>query len=100
MSALARQGKLTREEAWREYTEPPFVEDGLVAYFQKRISLSDNEYKSIMAEPPRRWQEFPTYKRRFEQLRPLFKILADANLVTRSFYLKYCFPSESQEVSS
>lgn len=74
--------------------EPPHVEEELVRYFQKRLGLSENEYASIMADAPRSWWEFPTYKKRFERFRPLFKILADANLVTRSFYLKYCFPSE------
>ena len=93
LSALVRTGKLSREEAWAEYNTPPHVEEELVGYFQKRLGLSDNEYKSIMAEPPRSWHEFPTYKQRFERFRPLFRVLADANLVTRSFYLKYCFPA-------
>lgn len=92
LAALARQGEITREEAWRRYCKPPHVEDDLILYVQKRLGLSDNEYKSIMAAPARRWQEFPTYKKRFEAFRPMFKILADRNLVTRSFYLKYCFP--------
>ena len=38
------------------------------------------------------WTDYPTYKTRFERLRSLFRLLADANLVPRSFYLKYCFP--------
>jgi N-acetyl sugar amidotransferase len=92
LSALARQGKISREEAWRRYCEPPHVQDDLILYVQKRLGVSDNEYKSIMATPAHRWQEFPTYKKRFETFRPLFKLLADRNLVTRSFYLKYCFP--------
>ena len=93
LSALVRNGSLSREEAWAEYNTPPHVEDELVSYFQKRLGLSDNEYKSVMAAPPRSWHEFPTYKKRFERFRPLFRVLADANLVTRSFYLKYCFPA-------
>lgn len=93
LAALVRQGKLSREEAWERYMEPPHVEEELVRYFQKRLGLSDNEYRSIMAEKPHSWWEFPTYKKRFERYRPLFKLLADANLVPRSFYLKYCFPS-------
>ncbi len=93
LSALARQGKISREEAWEIYCQPPQIEEQLVDYFQKRLSLSDNEYKSQMAAPPRSWREFPTYKKRFERFRPLFRILADANLVTRSFYMKYCFPT-------
>ena len=54
----------------------------------------DTEYIKIMNKPPRYWQDFPTYKKRFEQLQPLFKILAKSNLVPMSFYLKYCFPTE------
>lgn len=96
LSALVRLGKMSREEAWAAYNCPPHIEDELVAYFQKRLALSDNEYSSIMAAPPRSWHEFPTYKKRFERFRPLFRILADANLVTRSFYLKYCFPTPEE----
>lgn len=95
LAALARQGLMTREEAWEIYCKPPHVEDELLSYFQKRLGLSDNEYKSVMAEPPRSWREFPTYKKRFERFRPLFKILAKANLVPMSFYLKYCFPTKA-----
>lgn len=45
-----------------------------------------------MSSPPKSWTEYPTYKRRFERLRPLFRALAAADLVPMSFYLKYCFP--------
>ncbi len=95
LSALVRNGKMDRTEAWTRYNEPPHIEDELVAYFQKRLGLSENEYASIMAQPPRDWHEFPTYKKRFERMRPVFKVLADANLVPRSFYLKYCFPAKT-----
>lgn len=94
LSALARNARMDRAAAWREYNQPPHIEEELVSYFQKRLGLSENEYVSIMAEPPRNWYEFPTYKKRFERLRPVFKVLADANLVPRSFYLKYCFPAK------
>ena len=48
----------------------------------------------MMNKAPKFWYEFPNYKKRFERLRPLFFILAKANLVPMSFYLKYCFPSK------
>jgi hypothetical protein len=48
-----------------------------------------------MNQPPRSWQDYPTYKRRFERLRPLFSVLAKADLVPMSFYLKYCFPAKA-----
>lgn len=94
LSSLVRNGKMDRAEAWAEYNEPPHIEQELVTYFQKRLGLSENEYASIMAKPTKFWYEFRTYKRRFERMRPVFKILADANLVPRSFYLKYCFPTK------
>ncbi|HEY4942136.1 MAG TPA: N-acetyl sugar amidotransferase [Rhizomicrobium sp.] len=93
LSALVRNGKITREEAWSEYNTPPQVEEELLAYFKKRLELSEQEYERIMALPPRSWREFPTYKKRFERLRPLFAVLAKTNLVPMSFYLKYCFPA-------
>lgn len=92
LSALVRNGLMPRAQAWAEYNTPPVVEDELVAYFKKRLGLSDAEYEAKMAEPPKSWQQFPTYKGRFERLRPLFAVLARHNLVPMSFYLKYCFP--------
>lgn len=92
LSALVRMGKMDREAAWREYNTPPHIEEGLVDYFKKRLQISDFEYQKIMSESPKSWWEFPTYKKRFESLRPLFSVLAKSNLVPMSFYLKYCFP--------
>ncbi|KLD97791.1 N-acetyl sugar amidotransferase [Aliarcobacter butzleri] len=92
LSALVRNGKRDRLEAWKEYNTPPHIEKDLLEYFKKRLELSDEEYEKIMARKSKSWQEYPTYKKTFELLRPLFKILAKANLVPMSFYLKYCFP--------
>lgn len=92
LAAQVRSGELSREAAWAEYCRPPQVEHELLAYFKKRLGLSDAEYASTMAAPPKSWYEYPTYKGRFERLRPLFGVLARRNLVPMSFYLKYCFP--------
>lgn len=92
LSAVVRMGTMSRKQAWEEYNLPPTNEPELVSYFKKRLDLSDEEYNSVMQSKPHYWWEFETYKKRFEKLRPLFKILAKANLVPMSFYLKYCFP--------
>ncbi len=99
LAARVRMGTLSRHEAWAEYNTPPRVEEELVSYFKKRLGISDAEYERIMAAEPRSWHEFPTYKKRFERLRPFFAVLAKANLVPMSFYLKYCFPAKIDEVS-
>lgn len=98
LSAKVRNGKMDRNAAIREYYDtPPFIEDGLIDYIKKRMGFSNEEYSRIMAAKPRYWYEFPTYKKRFERLRPLFKILYKANLVPKSFYMKYCFPANNNK---
>jgi hypothetical protein len=99
LAALVRMGSITREKAWKEYNTEPRIERELLDYVRKRLDLSEEEYRRIMSEAPRSWQEFPTYKRRFEVLRPLFYSLAKANLVPMSFYLKYCFPVKKSNQS-
>jgi hypothetical protein len=55
--------------------------------------LSLQEYENLFINKDRKtWREFKTYKKRFESLRFLFYLFAEANLVPYSFYLKYCFP--------
>ncbi|WP_287963451.1 N-acetyl sugar amidotransferase [Alcanivorax sp.] len=95
LSASVRNGELSRAEAWARYNTPPLIEDGIVDYFKKRLDLTDAQYASIMSAPPKCWMDYPTYKKRFEMLRPFFHVMAKAELVPMSFYLKYCFPAES-----
>lgn len=94
LSALVRNGKMDRDEALRLYSEPPHIEDELLTYFKKRLELSDDEFDRIMKLPTKSWHDYPTNKKRFEKLRPLFLMLAKRNLVPMSFYLKYCFPAK------
>ena len=93
-SALVRNGLLRREDAIREYSTPPFIEEDLVDYVMKRFEMSEVEFHEIMKLPRKYYTDYPTYKKRFERFRPLFYILASANLVPMSFYLKYCFPAK------
>ena len=95
LSAKVRMGKMSRAEAWKEYNTEPHLEADLLDYFKKRLSLPNDEFQDIMNKAPKSWYEFPTYKKRFERLKPLFFTLAKANLVPMSFYLKYCFPSKN-----
>ena len=93
LSAQVRNGNLNRKEAVnRYYHENPFIEVGLEDYIKKRLGFDDDEFQKIMEAPPKYWYEYPTYKRRFELLRPFFYLLYLRNLVPKSFYLKYCFP--------
>lgn len=95
LAARVRNGSMERASAWREYNSPPIVEPQLLDYFLKRLGISSAEFHRIMKQPARNWCDYPTYKRRFERLRPLFAKLAKADLVPMSFYLKYCFPAKA-----
>jgi len=92
LAAEARAGLLARDEALRQYRTPLVPDPELIAYVKKRLALSDAEYEQLMQGPRRSFRDFKTYKARFERLRPLFFVLAKANRVPMSFYLKYCFP--------
>jgi hypothetical protein len=94
LSASVRAGLITRAEAIEEYARPPHIEDELFEYFLKRMNLSNRDFHQIMHGPPRTYRDFKSYKKRFETLRPLFKLLYRAELVPKSFYIKYCSKSE------
>jgi hypothetical protein len=94
LAASVRAGLMTREDALAEYKKPPYIESELVDYFKKRLGLSDESYEKVMKSPGKTYRDYKTYKKRFERLRPLFYILAKANLVPMSFYIKYTSKTE------
>ena len=94
LSAQVRAGLISKKQAIDEYNSQPLIEDDLINYFKKRLGLSDQEYTSIMNGPRKNYKNYKTYKKRFENLRPLFYLLAKANLVPMSFYIKYTSKSE------
>jgi len=97
LAASVRAGKLTREQALSIYQTPIEADPELISYVKKRLSFSDKEFDQVMQGVKRSFRDFRTYKKRFELLRPLFYVLAKANLVPMSFYLKYCFPIRSNK---
>lgn len=92
LAARVRAGKMDRADALSEYARPLVPDQELIKYVRKRLAMSESEYQRVMDGEERSWRDFKTYKRRFERLRPMFRLMADANMVPRSFYLKYCFP--------
>ena len=89
LSAAVRSGILNRDVAIQEYSKPPHIEPELIEYFKKRLGFDHEEYTKIMNGPIKSFRDYKTYKRKFERLRPLFYVLAKANLVPMSFYIKY-----------
>jgi hypothetical protein len=94
LSASVRTGLISREAALKEFAAPPYMEEGLLAYFKKRLGLTNAEFSRIIRLPVKSYRDYPTYKKRFERLRPMFYLMAKVNLVPMSFYLKYTAKAE------
>jgi len=71
---------------------PPACDSELVEYVRKRFRWSVAELEAMMTAPKHTMRDYPTYKRTFERLRPLFERLADQGKIPRSFVLRYCHP--------
>jgi N-acetyl sugar amidotransferase len=89
LAAKARTGVMSREDALNEYAKPLKFETGLLDYFKKRLDISDSEFDEVLKMEPKSFKDFPTYKKLFEFLRPMFYLLYKANLVPKTFYIKY-----------
>jgi hypothetical protein len=92
-SALIRSGQMSREEGIRLISQPQEVEEEIVALVKKRLRFSDAEFDRVMTQPKHYYKEYKTYKPTFERLRPLFYLMYKADLVPKSFYVKYTSPS-------
>lgn len=64
LSSLILSGQITREEALKELTKPPYPSEAQLqadkAYIADRLGLSIQEWEQILALPPREHEEFPT----------------------------------------
>ena len=89
---------MKREDALVEYATLPKVEPELVAYFKKRLGLTDAEYDELIKAPKKFFWDYKTYKKTFELMRPVFFTLYKSHLVPKSFYLKYCFPLDIEKL--
>lgn len=100
LAAEVRSGVVSRDRALKIYNSPIDVDEDLILYVKKRLNLTDEQYDRVMAGEKRSWRDFKTYKRLFELLRPLFFLMEKSNLVTKSFYVKYCFSGKKYDDSN
>ena len=93
-SALVRSGQMSRQQALLELRKPFHFDPEILDVVKKRLRFSDTEFEQLFTEPTRTWRNFRTYKPLFERLRPMFYPLMKANLVPKSFYIKYTSKSD------
>lgn len=97
-SALIRSNQLSREQALIDIQkEKPFDYD-ILEEIKDRVGFSDQEWNNIMAEQPKHFTHYTTYKRTFERLRPFFYLLYKKGYVTKSFYHKFCVLKQEKKI--
>lgn len=89
-AALVRSGQLDKEEALSKMSDEPPYEQEIIGLVKKRLGYSDERFDEVMNFPKRQWNEFENYKKTFERLKPIFKLLLKFNRIPESFYLKFC----------
>jgi N-acetyl sugar amidotransferase len=89
LSALVRNGQITRDEAIKRINEPKPFDSSILSEVKKRLSFSDEEFEAIMNSPKKSFRDYKTFKKTFERLRWLFWIMYKCDMVPKSFYLKY-----------
>ena len=99
-AGLTRAGQMTRDEGLALLSQPPYLEPDLLQYVKKRLGYSDDDFERVMTLPKRTFRDYETYKKTFERLKPLFRVLAERDLVPKTFYLKFTEPDEAPAPST
>lgn len=88
-SARIRSGQMSREEGILRMEEMPDFDPELFEMILKRFGYTPEEFEQLMLLPKKSYKDYETYKPMFEKLRPFFYIMAKAELIPWSFYIKY-----------
>ena len=88
-SALVRSGQMTREEGLNLLREAPKADYEAVDVLKERLHLDDESFLHYMTMPKKTYKDYKTYKKTFERMRPFFYLMAKAELIPWSFYVKY-----------
>ena len=88
-SAHVRSGLIGREEAAKEIEPPPDCSMDQVFMLMKRWGFDQTQFEDLMTLPFHTYREYDNYKPIFEKYRPFFYLLAKAELIPMSFYVKY-----------
>ena len=94
-SALIRNNQMSRENALIEIQKEYPFEIEILDEIKNKLKISDKEFEEIMIAPLKSYRDYTTYKQTFEKLKPFFWLLYKMNLVTKSFYVKFCNKDET-----
>ena len=88
-SALIRSGQMTRDEALEKIQKPYEFDESILVEVKKRLSIGDEEFDRLIAQPKRTYHDFKTYHQTFRRMRLFFWLMYKMDRIPKSFYLKY-----------
>lgn len=88
-SAEIRSGLLDRKDAMDTIQRPPNCDMDMVEMVLKRWGYSESEFVELMTLPIKKYTDYNSYKPTFEKMRGFFYLMAKAELIPMSFYMKY-----------
>lgn len=90
LGAYVRRGIMSKAEAKSILAKPLECDQELLYEVLQRLSISQEELNGLLAAPVKKWSQFHTYKPFFERTMMIWYILYKANIVPKSFFVKYC----------
>ena len=80
---------MERADALTEIKNQISYDEEILAEVKKRLSITDEEFKDILALPKKSFHDYQTYHETFRRLRPFFWMMYKFDLIPKSFYIKY-----------
>ena len=74
-AALVRSKQLGREEALQKMRQDPEYDPEIITLVKKRLGFTNQQFEEIMNLPKKEWHDYGNYKKTFERLEPIFRIL-------------------------
>lgn len=88
-SGLIRSGQKNKVDALAEISIPKPIDKSIEDEIRTRCGFSEQEWEAIWNSPKKHYTDYPTYKRTFEILRPLFFILYKKDMLTEVFMISF-----------
>ncbi len=89
-SGMVRSGQMTREEALSEIQGKPYpVDQEIVEYAINKLGLSKEEFKKIMDNPNKSFQDYPSYYPLIRACKFPIGVACKLNLLPKILELKY-----------
>lgn len=95
-SAAILSGKMERGKALELLQEEYEYEPEVVAYTLKKLGLTEEQFKKIMAEPPKTFRDYNTYYSIIGKLKKPIRFLCERDIFPVAFYYKYIYAEEMQ----